>query len=242
MVTRDEAIRRARDWIAGSGTPAGEISVHEFDLGYVVWPSQPAPDGLPDTVGGARAVVDKTTGQLTVWPMLPTPTIAEQYRITRRAHERFPQQVFDDLCAAGWHPGRNVAAAVDEWLDRTGIDHEVPLSEHARAALDEFGGLDIPQRGPGGKPGGGYTTRFYPGKERPTTPEILEFAGIIGRAVFPIAGNDDGPSHVVIDTDGRVFLLNPFDDIFLGGSLDEAIIWMTHYDDERPSVDDHGNW
>jgi hypothetical protein len=173
--------------------------------------------------------------------MLPAPTVADQYRVTRRAHERFAPQVFDDLWAAGWRPGRDVAAAVDQWLGRTAIDLELPLSQHARAALDEFGGLVLPQRGRGGKPGGGFTTRFYPGKERPTTPEIVEFAGIIGRAVFPIAGNDDGPSHIVIDTDGRVFMLNPFDDFFLGGSIEEALAWMTRYS-PRPSVDPYGNW
>jgi hypothetical protein len=243
MVSRDEAIRRARDWIAGGSGPARDIDVYEFDLGYVVWPVQPPrlPDRSPDTIGGARAVIDKTTGELTVWPMLPAQTVAEQYRVSRAAHERFPHQVFDDLRTAGWHPGRNVAAAVDEWLHRTGIALELPLSEHARGALDEFGGLVIPQRGRGGKPGGGFTTRFYPGRVRPTTPEIVEFAGIIGRAVFPIGANDDGPSHIVIDTDGRVFMLNPFDDFFLGGSIDEALAWMTRYS-PRPSVDPHGNW
>jgi hypothetical protein len=243
VVTPDEAIRRAREWVAGSGAPAGDIGIYEFDLGYVVWPSQPSHDHdrPPHTVGGARAVIDKATGELTVWPMLPPSSIAEQYRITRRAHQRFPQQVFDDLWAAGWRPGRNVAATVDEWLDRTGIGHELPLSGHARAALDEFGGLVVPQRGRSGKPGGGFTSRFYPGPEKPTTPEIHEFASIIGRAVFPIGGNDDGPSHVVIDTEGRVFLLNPFDDFFAGGSLDEAVVWMTRYS-ELPSVDPDGTW
>lgn len=171
---------------------------------------------------------------------LPRP--ASTSGVELRAHERFPQQVFDDLWAAGWRPGRNVAVDVDEWLERTLIHHELPLSEHARAALDEFGGLDIPQWGPGGKPGAGFTSRFYPCKGRPpTTPEIVEFADIIGKAVFPIGGNDDGPSHIVMDTEGRVFLLNPFDDFFLGGSLDEAVTWMTRFSD-RPTIDPDGNW
>lgn len=149
--------------------------------------------------------------------------------------ERFPPRVHEDLLAAGWRPGRNVAAAVDEWLERTGIDRELPVFDAAREALDEFGGLDIPQRGSGGKPNGGFTSRFYPGPERPTTPEIHEFAGIIERPVFPIGGNDDGPSHLVIDVDGRVFLLSPFDDLVVGDTLDTALIWMTHYHD-LPSV------
>jgi hypothetical protein len=94
-----------------------------------------------------------------------------------------------------------------------------------------WSGLDIPQRGPGGKPGTGFTSRLYPGKERPTTPEIHEFVELIGRPVFPVGGNDDGPSHLVIDVDGRVYLLNPFDDFVVGDAFDAALAWMTRYHD-----------
>lgn len=239
MVTREEALRRAREWLSG-GThedALAPLDVFEFDLGYVVWPVRPAGEAgrPPAVIGGARAVVDRETGELTTWPMLPAPVIAEQYREARRSRERFPPEVHSDLLAAGWWPGRDVAAAVDQWLDRTGIDRELPMFDAARRALDEFGGLDIPQRGPSGKPGVGFTSRLYPRKLGPTTPEIHEFVEIIGRPVFPIGGNDNGPGHLVIDVDGRVYLLGPFDDYLVGDTFDAALAWMTRYH-KLPSV------
>lgn len=244
MVTRDEAIGKAREWLATGGQPNDvEIGVDEFDLGYILWPVQPrgATDRPPAALGGARAVVDRETGELSVWPMLPTPVIAEQYRETRRAKDRFPPQVYADLEAAGWRPGRNVAASVDEWLARTGIDRELPIFPAARAALDEFGGLTIPRRGPTGLPGRGFPSSLYPGKYAPTTPEIREFAGIIGHPVFPVGDHADGPSHLVIDDLGRVFLLHPMDDVAVGDTMDAALVWMVLGGD-RPVVGPDGRW
>jgi hypothetical protein len=245
MVTREEAVRRARDWLAEAGRPIGEVDIEvlEFDDGFVLWPVQPPgqPGVVPETIGGARAVVDRRTGELTTWPMLPTPVIADRYRQQRRARERFPTDVYEDLWAAGWRPGRNVAASVDEWLSRTGIDRELPMVGAARAALDEFGGLDIPQRGPGGKAGGGFPSHLYPGRNAPTTAEIREFADILGEPVFPIGDYEDGPSHVVVDAGGRVFLLHPMDDFFLGDTVDAALEWLVRGGD-RPVVDAAGHW
>lgn len=232
MVTREEAVRRARDWLADAGRPADDIDigVHEFDAGYVLWPVLPGGQSgaLPDTLGGTRVVVDRQSGELSTWPMLPTPIIAEQYREQVRARERFPADVSEDLRAAGWRPGRNVAASVNEWLDRTGIDRELPMFDAARAALDEFGGLTINQRGPGGKAGGGFTSHLYPGKNAPTTPTIREFAELIGLPVFPLGDHADGPSHLVVDTTGRVFLLHPMDDYLVGETVDDAMMWLVH--------------
>jgi hypothetical protein len=240
MVTREEAVQRARDWVAEAGRPADDIDfeVFEFDEGYVVWPVQPAgrPGALPETLGGARVVVDRDTGELSTWPMLPTPVIAERYREQRRAQDRFPADVYADLWAAGWRPGRNVAASVDEWLQRTGIDRELPMLAPARAALDEFGGLDIPQRGPGGKPGGGFTSHFYPGKYAPSTPEIREFAELHGEPVFPIGDYADGPAHLVVTASGKVFLLHPFEDVFLGDTVDAALQWVVRGTESQPGA------
>lgn len=235
MVTREEALRHVREWARGDADQP--VEAFEFDLGYVVWPVRAAaePGHPPATVGDAAAVVDRETGELTAWPLLPAPEIAEQYRGFRLAPGRFAPQVHSDLWVAGWRPGRDVAASVDEWLARTGIEREFAVFDGARRALDEFGGLDIPQRGTGGEPGLGFTSRLYPGMERPTTPEIHEFVAMIGRPVFPVGGNDDGPSHLVIDVDGRVYLLNPFDDLVVADTFDAALAWMTRHH-QLPSV------
>src|SRR5690606_15744990 len=124
-------VSRAREWLAsGSTTPADvAIDVYEFDSGYVVWPRVANPAGgrgMPD-LGGARAVVDRDSGELTTWPMLPPETIAQRYTVDRQARRRFPPDVFTDLRMAGWRPGRNVDAAVTLWLDRTDIERVLPI-------------------------------------------------------------------------------------------------------------------
>ena len=245
MVTRDEAVQRARHWLAESSlVPAAtDIDVYEFDQGYVVSPRL-APRGpgqrLPD-VGGARAVVDRDTGELTTWPLMPPETIAQRYRVARAAMQRFPAQVFDDLRAAGWRPGRDVVAAVDDWLRRTAIERELPIFDTARTALREFGGLSIPQRGSTGLPDRGWASRFYPADGAPSTREIAEFGELIATPVFPLGENADGPSHLVIDERGRVFRLHPVYYFFIGASMDEAAVWFTQGGD-RPVVDDLGRW
>jgi hypothetical protein len=244
MVTVEEAVERARDWLTASGgVPANvEIRVHEFDLGYVLTPYVPPPPGpVPREPGGTCLVVDRETGELTTWPMLPPPHIAAMYIADRKARQRFPADVFADLRAAGWYPGRNVTSAVREWLERTDIERELPIFPAAMAALAEFGGLTVPQRGANGTPGGGYPSTFYPDDVRPTTEEVVEFGEIIRARVFPIGGNVDGPSHIVMDEHGRVFLLHPAAEFFIAESLDEALVWVTRGGDLRV-VNENGTW
>ena len=246
MVTREEAVSRVRAWWAEHGRVVDDagVGVYEFDLGFVVWAAGAAPDAgqaPPALDAGTRVVVDGTTGELSTWPSRPPQFVADMYRTSRRARERFPADVYDDLTAAGWRPGRDVTVAVDGWLQRTGIDRELPLFAAARAVLTEFGGLTVAQRGPTGKPGGGFASHFYPARNAPTTPEIHEFAGIIGARVFPVGGNDDGPSHLVVDERGRMFQLHPVADLFLGENVDEALTWVTR-GGERPAGDDAGRW
>ncbi|GAA1741462.1 SUKH-3 domain-containing protein [Luedemannella helvata] len=245
MVTREDAVNRVRDWWADHDRVVGDanIGVHEFDLGFVVWEVSPPPGtGAGPTIeGGTRVVVDRSTGDLSTWPSRPPRFVADMYRTFHEARERFPADVYDDLAAAGWRPGRDVSVAVDGWLQRTGIDRELPLFDAARRVLTEFGGLTVAQRGPTGKPGGGFASHFYPARHAPTTPEIREFAGIIGARVFPVGSNEDGPSHLVVDERGRMFQLHPVADLFLGDTVDEALTWVTR-GGERPAVDDAGRW
>ncbi len=95
MITREEADQIAEKWVSQTA-PAGVSPtpmVHEFDLGYVVWAKQ-APDE-PPLFGGSRGIIDKNTGELSVWPSLPVDLVITQYR--ERQSTRPPTQWT-------WHP------------------------------------------------------------------------------------------------------------------------------------------
>ncbi|MDH6576753.1 SUKH-4 family immunity protein [Kitasatospora sp. MAP5-34] len=90
MTTRDQAVDVAHRWINGDLPKESSRAVrsHEFDLGWVLWP-EPVPvqvDPLtggrraPEEIGAACAVVDRATGELTVWPSFPVPDVIQLYR------------------------------------------------------------------------------------------------------------------------------------------------------------------
>ncbi|WP_371497779.1 SUKH-4 family immunity protein [Kitasatospora sp. NBC_00374] len=90
MITREQAVDTAHRWINGElpQEAARGVRSHEFELGWVVWP-EPSPvqvDPLtgarraPEEIGAACAVVDRVTGELTVWPSVPVPTVVRRYR------------------------------------------------------------------------------------------------------------------------------------------------------------------
>lgn len=84
MITREEADQIAERWVS-QNAPAGASPspmVHEFDLGYVVWGKQ-SPDERP-RFGGSRGVIDKSTGELSIWPSLPIDLVITQYRERQR--------------------------------------------------------------------------------------------------------------------------------------------------------------
>jgi hypothetical protein len=247
MVTPDEAVQRAREWLASNGgVPADTtIRIHEFDLGYILTPHVPPPPGqlIPEP-GGTVLVVDRETGKITTWPTLPPEYIARRYAEDRKAEERFPADVLEVLRDAGWYPGRDVTSAVQEWLERSGIERVLPIFPKAMAALAEFGGLTVSQRGPTGTKGRGWASKFYPVHYTPTPAvlaDIAEFSDVIHARVFPLGGNYDGPSHIIMDEHGRVFQLHPADDFHLGDTMDEALIWVTR-GGKRPVVFDDGHW
>lgn len=253
MTSRDDALARAREWL---GDPAAEIGVHEFDLGYVLWRVEPPTADhdpghgtrlppVPTRFGAARAVIDKETGELTTWGSAPVQVIAADYTARKAAAERFPPDVLEALRLAGWRPGRSHRAAVDAWLranmeDLAGLE----LSDAARAALDEFGGLYVRQAGPGGAPNGGFPTQLDPSHIPVRIGGVRAFIHRIGINVFPIGYHEDGPSHVVIDPAGRVFLLHWIDDFVVADSMDEAVLWLVRGKDEGPlpAIADDGTW
>lgn len=249
MIGRDEARARAERWFAG------EVEIFEFESGYVVWPATetavtpadpatqvpgdpatPGPGGPapapPAVTGVPRAVVDRRTGELTTYGSLPVPVVAEQYRAHLAAVRRFPPEVLADLYQTGWRPGRDQRAAVDAWLRRyadalSGL--QPPAA--ARRALDEFGGLVLPQRGLRGAPRLGFPSWLFPFELcEPATPSCFSrvqgFVEETGIPAFPFGVHDDGPSDLVVDEAGRVLLLHWADDCLIGDSVEEALGWL----------------
>ena len=226
MISRADAEAKARGYLGP------EIGLEEFAAGYVAWRVEPPaadPTAVPASTGRPTVVVDKETGELTTWSSLPTGVIATQYAAHRAAAGRFPADVRAALERAGWWPGRNREAAVIAWLNQPPVlaaVEGIEFSAAARSALIEFGGLRLPQSGPGGTPGGGFESRFFPIPESLATQGVREFTARTGIPVTPIGDHADGPSDLAIDPDGRVFLLHWADDYVAGETLDAALGWL----------------
>jgi hypothetical protein len=227
MITRAEAMARADAWINGDAAPQDriDVSVFEFPFGYVVWGLDPAPADPtrpPQTVGGARGVIDRTSGELSVWPPLPAPVLAQQYTSMKAAEVHFREPALAALKAAGWRPGRDVSGDVARWMEHardfpTDSGEPMLLFPAARAALDEFGGLRI-------EPPRAYAFSFHPIGHEPDHDLYLGLADILGTRVVPIGvRHDDGPSELTIDTDGRVFASHNSGTYVVADSLDAAI-------------------
>ncbi len=86
----------ADEWMgtrAGSGEP-GRGGVYEFDAGFVVYPLIPTTTDEPSAesarprpksrrAGAGVGVIDRQTGELTLWPNLPHKQVADMYRRSR---------------------------------------------------------------------------------------------------------------------------------------------------------------
>jgi hypothetical protein len=248
VVTPEEATELARPWaLASLPASGGEVGLYEFDLGFVAWPlPPPAPPrtGPPTTIGAPRLVIDKETGEQSVWPSLSAEAIAERYRQERRAGQRFAPEVREVLTAAGWQPGRDVSAWVSQWLAKLYADdpdaqRRLPVFPVARAALAEFGGLRFTQLSRVGYAGGGFRVEVWPDVGRVVVDLFAEFAEDIGVPVFPFLWYEDGPSDAVVDQNGRVFLLHPAGEFLVADNVDEAVAAFVRGPRLR-EVDDHG--
>ncbi|MFG1920462.1 YwqJ-related putative deaminase [Cryptosporangium sp. NPDC048952] len=93
MITSHEARRIAARWVAES-SPDLSPQLYEFDAGFVVWGSADEPQ-----LGAGRGVIDRETGELSVWPALPVEVVAQQYRATH--HEPQLSQIRRDLNRVG---------------------------------------------------------------------------------------------------------------------------------------------
>ncbi|MFG2227155.1 SUKH-4 family immunity protein [Streptomyces sp. NPDC048644] len=90
MITQEQAHATADRWLNPEGAqgPPREVALQEFDLGWVVWAVPPPPEVDPETgarrppaeIGTACGVVDRASGELTVWPSVPVDEVVRMYR------------------------------------------------------------------------------------------------------------------------------------------------------------------
>jgi hypothetical protein len=91
VIARDWVLQRTFQAFNSSPTKTGqvEVGIYEFDLGFVVWPVEPAPTDWsrpPSSIGGSVMVIDGQTGQPSIWPRLAAPQVAELYRKSKQAN------------------------------------------------------------------------------------------------------------------------------------------------------------
>ncbi|KUN90593.1 SUKH-4 family immunity protein [Streptomyces caeruleatus] len=90
MTSQEQALAIADRWLnpEGSTEPRREVRMQEFDLGWVVWAAPAEPERDPETgarrppadIGNACGVVDRRSGELTVWPSVPVDEVVQMYR------------------------------------------------------------------------------------------------------------------------------------------------------------------
>ncbi len=247
MITREQALETARAWaLASLPSGDGEVNLWEFDLCYVAAhvPPPRAPGTMPSQLGAPKAVIDKESGELSVWPSLSPELVAERYQRDRAARQRLPEDVREVLTAAGWRSARDISARIDAWLaklyeEQPAARDSLPLFPAAKAALAEFGGLRFKQLTRPGYAGGGFAVETWPDVGRVVLELYTDFAADLGARVFPFAWYEDGPSDAVVAEDGRVFLLHPAGLYLLGETVDAAVIELVRGPELR-EVDEHG--
>lgn len=218
MISRADAVAAVRERLGSD-----DLGLAEFELVFVGWRRVLHSDGVPAETGQPTVVVDRETGEVTPWVPLPADLVATQYLAHRAARDRFPPDVRAALEAAGWWPARDRADEVTAWLATpqvAGAFEGVGFRGPAWDVLVEFGGLRVPSAG------GGFDSRFFPVADRVGADGLRSFTARTGIAAAPIGDHEDGPGDLVIDGDGRVFLLHWADDYLVADSFDAALVWM----------------
>ena len=90
-ITAAEARQIADKWVADSAPPGPSLiaMLHEFDQGYVVW-ARP-PDRGRALAGAARGIIDRETGELSIWPTLPIAEVISDFRRRRLTYPPAPR-------------------------------------------------------------------------------------------------------------------------------------------------------
>lgn len=108
MFSEAEAQVLADRWVNQGRTPADRsgVGLREFDLGYVVW-AIPPPDAPPQ-IGAPHGVIDRQTGELSIWPSVPVEQVIEMYQEEQARRMPVPRtwdpvrQARRDLTRAGF--------------------------------------------------------------------------------------------------------------------------------------------
>ncbi|HKF75860.1 MAG TPA: SUKH-3 domain-containing protein [Candidatus Dormibacteraeota bacterium] len=122
---------------------------------------------------------------------------------------RFSRDVHDFLTRSGWFPGRRVDPA--RWslvLDHPERPDGFQLSDPARAALEEFGGLQF-RPGRTGVDHSPASVDFDPLTARGEEDRFDAWSKAIESRLYPLAGDLYGMYWVAMDVGGRVFLVGP---------------------------------
>jgi len=126
------------------------------------------------------------------------------------------------LWNAGWRPDRQDCKAVAEWREKIDGPGGFEMSEAARQALAEFGGIKIEVRGRGidfAKTSVHIDPTLAIGEES----RFEVFGKQLGSRLYPLGEAGDGHAFLAIDGRGMVYLV--MDDAIkrVGRSMAEAI-------------------
>ncbi|MFH9423581.1 SUKH-4 family immunity protein [Streptomyces sp. NPDC017529] len=122
MITQAQAHATADRWLNPEGHQGRprQVGMQEFDLGWVVWAVPPPPEVDPVTgqrrppaeVGSACGVVDRASGELTVWPSVPVDEVVRMYQQKHGAGGGAPAAASAEPPATG--PGNTAVATYND--------------------------------------------------------------------------------------------------------------------------------
>jgi hypothetical protein len=129
-------------------------------------------------------------------------------------------------------------AAIERAVEASG-GHLRPFPA-ARRVVAEFPGVRCGRRGPGLRRAIRLLT-LDPAPAAYVADVLDEFAEVVGAPLFPI-GVEGGDAIVVIDEQGRVFVLDQAGEWFVGETIDEALVGLLTGDGPAERVRDDGTW
>lgn len=158
--------------------------------------------------------------------------------------ERFPTEVSSVLREAGWSPGRhvegNTAESVRIVCGQVGkYGARIEAFPAAIEALNEFGGLQVVQDGPGIHfRRCSFTLDPTPGAVAET---LAEFGRLRSSRLFPLGFEGHYDSVLAIEESGWVFALDPTGEWYLGDTIETALTTLIT-GTQPPRVNEQGSW